>query len=345
MSPRRNRTRKSGKKSNVFYTSGPPNLPSKVDYATTLVNPFDPAAEGTKIHDANASNTFTYQVRALHVLSVNNNGTVATEIYPSLAYYIKGVGPLDATIDADGTTGAAAVFVSENIPEYTALVAAAYRYRIVSWGVRLISTSNALDASGSILIRELEESALGNSVDLTRLTDNYMTVPHTHDMDVTIIPNHIAEHYQEFKKSTTSYINEDSAAGLEHGWRAVGITGTGFKPSGTADTQVGVLQAEVVMNLEIIPEIDGIGSRMTSPAAPHSNETLELVHNTRSNLALVHKTPSLWSKVKAVAKKALTSVGEYALDRLTGGVSSYVSSLVQGRPRVAGPSVRLLTNG
>jgi hypothetical protein len=213
-----------------------------------------------------------------------------------------------------------------------------------------MSTTDALNAKGRVLIREMDSYqayASSPGQDVTLLTDNYANVPHTHDMDYTIIPNHVSDKYKQFQAWTTSYYDMNADAANDPPFRAVALTMTGFTGSGSVDTQVEALQAEIVYNIEVLPLVGSIGMRIATDPAPHSNATLEAVHNTRAALPLVHKTPSLWQRVKKLATGALSTVGNIALDRITGGLSSYMRSkgLPNLVPRIAGGGYPMLTNG
>jgi hypothetical protein len=185
---------------------------------------------------------------------------------------------------------------------------------------------NAHDAQGRILIRELDTDGAVNSVGILGLSDNTVNVPHTHDMDLTILPNHIGAEYKRFQDFDTTYTFMIGDAAIETPWRSIGISLVGFNGSGAADTHKAVLSAEIVYNIEVLPKIGSVGMRLATDPAPHSHVVLEATHNTRASTALVHHTPSLWSKIKSTAKKALITAGEFALGRITGGVSTYLQN-------------------
>jgi hypothetical protein len=339
------------KKRNNFVTrSARPTTLDYVDHVSGLVNPFSDSAKGTKIHDENAGKTFPYQVRIVQPLLINEHGAGYTEFYPSLHEYTAGVGPTSTNLSASGVLGTTASFSTPDIPDYSSLSGVGMRYRIVSWGVRIMSTTDALNAKGRVLIREMDSYqayASSPGQDVTLLTDNYANVPHTHDMDYTIIPNHVSDKYKQFQAWTTSYYDMNADAANDPPFRAVALTMTGFTGSGSVDTQVEALQAEIVYNIEVLPLVGSIGMRIATDPAPHSNATLEAVHNTRAALPLVHKTPSLWQRVKKLATGALSTVGNIALDRITGGLSSYMRNkgLPNLVPRIAGGGYPMLTNG
>jgi hypothetical protein len=342
--------KKSNGRRGIVYRSNPPQLLSAAsEHIADFVNPFSPSAKGTKIHDANAANTFTVQTKTLYQIGVNNAGSCCVDVYPTLEGQFRTVDPAVAFLNASGFLTNGATFSSSDASIATTLQNNSLRMRVVSWGIRLISLSSALDASGQLVIREIDEvnaKDYGLSKSMVSPTDNWISVPHTHDMDLTILPNHNGESYYNFRGPDWDWDQEDTLE-LDHAWRAINITGTGIKASGSDTTAVSTFQLEVVMNMECQPVFNTLGSIISSPAAPHHVEKLAAINNTRTKLALVHKTPSLWSKVKATAKNVLSTVGHYALDRLTGGVSSAVENFVsRQRPTMIGGSYPLLlTNG
>jgi hypothetical protein len=336
---------------NTFVTKSARRVaPEYVDHVAGLVNPFADSAKGSKIHDENSGKTFPFQVRAITPILVNEHGAGYTEFYPSLHEYVSGIGPTATNMSASGILGTSASFSLEDVPDYTSLTQVGMRYRIVSWGVRLISTTDALSAKGRVLIREMDSYqayASSPGQDVTVLTDNYANVPHTHDMDFTIIPNHVSDKYKQFQAFATSYYDMNSDTANDPPFRAVALTLTGFTAAGSG-AQIEALQAEVVYNIEVLPLVATIGMRLATDPAPHHNPTLEAVHNTRASAPLVNKTPSLWQRIKGIATKAINTAGNFALDRLTGGLSSYIRTkapMLTYIPNMSRGSVPLLTNG
>lgn len=310
----------------VFKSTRPKlDLPS---YVTTLVNPFDDSAKGTKIHDENASKTFTFQCRQFVDMEVNNVGMSYFQLYPNIHEFYNQVGMNDTDLPTTGIISGGSAFTTDDVAEFSDLTSSGVKYRIVSWGFRLVCLEEALNAKGRILVRELDADGAKNSVGTTGVSDNTVNIPITHDMDITVIPNHISTGYKDFMPLTSSYTDVANDAAQEHAWRTVGLTVIGATPSGTANTGAVRFSIEVVYNLELLPKIGSIGMRLSTPPAPHSNQVLEAVHNTRAVVPLVHKTPSLGQQIKKFATRALTSVADYALDRLTGGASHFLESRV-----------------
>jgi hypothetical protein len=317
--------------------------PKFVEHVASLVNPFAAAASGSKIHDENASKTFTFQSKQIIDIPINMHGVGYTEVSPTIKEYIRRIDGGDGSISGSGTIMGGTVAQEKfDVTDYDDLVAGAVRYRVVSWGVRLTAPYlNHDETKGTILIKELSETRILSSTSVTDLPDNYVNLPITKELDVTVIPNHIGESYKDFIGTGSTFQSLDSTT---LGWNGIGLLIMGA-PTGPSSTNRPCVQAEVVYNLEILPKITSITMRMATDPAPHDYGIMQSVHNTRAALPLAHKSTSLWSKVKSFATSALKSLGHYALDRVSGGLLSYV----EGRPelkRVTNAAGQLLlTNG
>jgi hypothetical protein len=345
----RNNRRNAKKEKFVFKSGVADQMPS---YVSAMVNPFDEKAVGTKIHDANASDTFCYQVRGYYNMQVNDVGSGYLEVRPNIYQAFRLVNgylaaaPTTPTVNGAGIVDAAAAggdITLFDVSGYTSLAALTDRYRIVSWGIRIINMEAALGSKGRIILRELSTTGGSAGDDTNEVVDSIVALPNTHNLDITVIPSHIGEQYQDFKDGNSSY--SDALAG----YKSIGISLIGFDEAAAATSETR-LNIEYVYNLEVIPLLATIGMRLSTGAAPHSHAVLEAVHNTRTQLSLVHPTPSLWSRVKAVASSALKSVGNYALDHITGGLSSIAQQALQNlaptRRAIAPARPRLtITNG
>jgi hypothetical protein len=305
-----------------------------VDHVAGLVNPFSEEARDKKIHDANASKTFTFRSVSTIKIPVNTAGDGYAQFNPTInsaLRALKGETSIVSGSGGDEIAGSPAFF-NNNVTEYSDLQSSGARYRIVSWGIRLLSTENALDAKGQMLIREMDHNAVAGTKTLT-YTDNYKTVPVTHNMDYSIIPNHIGEAYQSFIPMNTTYTSLLADNALEPGYKSVHITLSGLTPgtgSGNPPVFPTVITAEVVYNLEILPLLSSIGMRLATNPAPHSHDLLAAVHNTRTAAALVHKTPSLWSKIKNVASNVLRTGTNFLLNRYGGQAGAALTSMLAG---------------
>jgi hypothetical protein len=340
---------KSKQRRNTFvYKSEQPSS-ELVDHVSGLVNPFSDDAHTKKIHDANAAKTFTFKSVSTLQIPVNTSGAGYAQFNPTInsaLRCLKGETSIAAPGDViDGSPS----FYNNNVTSYSDLLTSGDRYRVVSWGIRLISLENALDAKGQMLIRELDHNAVAGTKVLT-YTDNYKTLPITHNMDYTIIPNHIGEAYQSFIPMDTAYTALTANDALEPGYKSIHITFTGMTPgTGDISTTPRVVTAEVVMNLEIIPKIASIGMRFATAPAPHSHGVLAAVHNTRAALPIVHKTSSLWGKIKNVASNVLRSGTSFLLNRYGGPVASALTGMLTNAGdstmrRLTSRSTPLITN-
>lgn len=319
------------RRNNFVYKSEQPSS-ELIGHVGGLVSPFAEESRSKKIHDANAAKTFTFKSVSTLQIPVNSDGSGYAQFNPTIKSALrclKGETAMDAgTGGITDQIASSPSFYDNNVTNYTDLTSTGARYRLVSWGIRLISLENALDAKGQMLIRELDLNAVAGTRTQT-FSDNYKTVPITHNMDYTIIPNHIGEAYQTFIPMTTTYTSLLVDPALEPGYKSIHVTFSGMTPgSGVVSTGGRVINAEVVMNLEILPQISTIGMRLATPPAPHSHAILSAVHNTRAALPLVHKTTSLWGKVKSVASNVLKSGANFLLNRYGGPVGSALTGML-----------------
>ena len=193
----KSKSRSKGK--GLVYRSQPAPI-ELVNHVSGLVNPFSDEARDKKIHDANASKTFTFRSVSTIKIPVNDVGDGYAQFNPTINSGLRALkGETSIVVNGD-EIDAGPAFFNNNVTEYTDLTSSGSRYRVVSWGIRLLSTENALDAKGQMLIREMDYNAVAGTSTLT-YTDNYKMVPITHDMDYSIIPNHIGEAYQSLFRS------------------------------------------------------------------------------------------------------------------------------------------------
>jgi hypothetical protein len=327
-----NKTKKT--KKSLIYKTPVPKL-NLVDHVAGLVNPFSDEAIGSKIHDSNGSRTFTFKSVSRFALTTGTAGVGYTEFYPALKEAVRtGVSPMviPSTLIIPGSP----TYNVHDVSEYTNFAASTSRYRIVSWGIRLTCPTTAFDTKGEILVRELEGVKYGASNDAGYYSTNYMRVPLTHDLDITIIPDHQGDAYMKFGEVQETYELNAADPARENPFKCVSVTVIGGIASVTA------LNAEVVFNLECIPVISSLAARQVTPAAPHSTHLLEAAHNTRSAVPIVHKTSSLWSKIKGFAKDALSTGAEMVLGKAGGMLSKYLMGKAQMLPALVGPRPQLL---
>lgn len=322
------------KKKALLYKTPVPKL-DLADHVVGLVNPFANEAIGSKIHDANGSRTFTFKSVTRVALGSGASGNSYSEFYPALKTAIRAADTamnIPATLIIPGSPS----YTLHDISEYTNFLASTSRYRIVSWGVRLTCPTTAFDTKGEVLVRELESVKYATSNNIGYYSTNYMRVPLTHDLDITIIPDHQGDAYMNFGEVQETYELNAADPARENPFKCVGVSVIG----GIASTTV--LNAEVVFNLECIPVISSLAARQVTPAAPHSHQLLEAAHNTRSAVPIVHKTQTLWQKIKGFAKSALTTGAEMVLGRAGGMLGNYLTHKAQMLPALTGPRPQLL---
>lgn len=333
------------KSKGLVYKDSPPTVQA-IEHVAGLVNPFSQQSRQQKIHDANSSKTFTFTSVTKVQIPTNAAGGGYAQFNPTLntvAKWLKG-DTLTNAGDGGNEINVSPDWGSSHITEYDDLVSSGARFRIVSWGIRLLSLENALDAKGQVLIREMDYNAVsGTEVDT--YTDNYMMVPVTHNMDLAIIPNHVGESYQTFIPMDVQYNTLLTNNAIDPGYKSIHISLFGLTAGNGTPTSPPHLTAEIVMNLEILPLISSIGMRLATPPAPHSHAIMEAVHNTRTATPLVAKHQSIWSKIKSVASNVLSTGAQYLLGRAGGVLANYVNRV--GTPyinRLTARATPLITN-
>jgi hypothetical protein len=327
----KNRKRAAGKRKLVYKAD-----PTSVAVVSQHLNPFDDAAKDVKIPDSNTANTFTYQVRERRTLSVNTAGAAYAEIYPSLnSIYNATVGNSNINPAADGTL-AADQGNWENITNYTNVIAAIDRYRVVSFGVRITNAQPALSAQGQVILREIDQRMSLNSVSGTApgvfgYTTVTEVVPVFTGMDYVSLPSHYGEAQYEFVPADTAWTTLDADIASQPGFKALSISVAGG-PTGTAQNPV--LFVEIVMNVECIPVTNSLQARLATRPADHNIHHLQAVNNARNSLPLVHKTTSLWGKIKTFAANALMDVGTRFLGKTGGQIVRTLENAVGLKPSV-----------
>jgi hypothetical protein len=332
------------KKQNFVYKTGGPKT-EIVDHVAGLVDPFHPSSKDKKIHDANGSKTFTFSSIGRFGIPTGASGNGYAEFYPALASnsaILQG----NTNIGSNGLIPASPNFTVSNLPEYTDLAATTARWRIVSWGLRITSLENALDAKGQIMIREVTEENQSQNDDVFAYTEEYTTLPITHNMDYVVIPNHLADSYTRFMPPGVPYATMLSDNALEPGYKAIGITIIGATAGDGTATSPSLINVEVVYNLELLPLVGTFGVRISTDPAPHDYTVIQAAHNTRASLPLVVKKPSLWQTVKGLASRALHTGAEMFLGKAGGMLSDYITGLGKKHlPMVKARTLPLLTNG
>jgi hypothetical protein len=314
-------------------------------HVSDLVNPFAEDAASKKIHDANSSKTFTYKSVSKFGISVSPTGMGYAEFLPTIQQAQRRV-KNNTEIGTNGVIPASPAIETNSVMGIADITSSADRYRIVSWGIRIQSNENALDAKGKMLIREIEDTHTSTNDNVLHYSDNYTEVPVTHNMDYVAISRHIGEDYQKFIPPTVNYTALVADQAIDPGYKGIGVTVMGCTPgSNDPNQEVMLFTVEVVYNLELLPKLNSIGMRLSSMPAPHDYATLQATHNVRAALPFVHHHRTLWDKVKTVASKVLSTGANYMLGRAAPIASALFNQYAnRSTKRIVGRALPLLTN-
>jgi hypothetical protein len=307
---RTSRNVSSRKQAIVFQGSQQPLL----KHVTGLIDPFSEDAHGVKINDSVASSTFTYQARTHHELATDSNGNAYMEVFPTLAQTLGFPGSLGANGLTAGTPTYADVF------KLTDLLVQADRFRVVSYGVSIQNAQAALSAKGRLLIRSLPEPQLAAGFNTREYSDVNTVLPMTADLNAIVVPPHNGETYLEFILPGQTP-DQLKAGNIQIPYRGVGITVS------SAPASVSVFNVEVVMNLELVPNITAISSRMATPPGLHSYEVLQAVHNARTSAPFA----GMKTRMKAALKSAAMQALKYGAQRMLGASPAGMVSYLTGK--------------
>jgi hypothetical protein len=260
---------------------------------------------------------------------INDGGNGYMEISPYLNQEVRMLTPAAFA----GTGGMSGVGVLGSSPgttiiqaaDRTVINAAAERYRLVSYGIRLTCTQSPLNAQGRVIIRTVDEGQIAASTDVATTSDQTYVCPLNHNLDLIVVPNFIANHqYHFFQDITYANAVSDSAEDVPTKLISVCVTGGTTGTNGTP-----VISVEIVKNWECLPDITSISRLISSPPGKDHYAVKQSVANARTDLRMVSKKDSFLSHVRDVAYGALRGLGNAAVGAagralhayLTGGAS------------------------
>lgn len=326
--------RRAGRRSALTVTKVPRTLSSLADHVTGQIDPFAPNAKGMKLYDSNSSASFTLESRAIYNLPVNNQGCGYAEVSPFLASEWITLLGVTADINAAATTGAVITTGTGNSAAYTALASQVARYRVVSYGIRVYCTQAPLNRQGRVLIRELPSSQmLINTSEISMAEENYFGSL-ADGLDIQVTPGAVGDQQYDYIPLTMDYATSLANVADTPPFKLIGITLYGCATSGNNNA---IVTVEVVKQLEILPEVTSILRFGVTDAAPHSNQMMESINNTRGAIPLAHNTKTWRSKLRQFAASSLSALGEagmraagLALSRYLGGPATLLQ-LTNGR--------------
>jgi hypothetical protein len=220
-----------------------------------LSDPFSDAAKGCKIPDDDSSKSFTLQIRDIAGISSDSNGRGAMTVRPNLTYAF--MGPNAASAANMSATAIVTYDTPVAITDLSAVTAAADQYRIVSWGIRVYSQLAPTAQSGQFRIITTPELPANGFVYNSSFFEEIKVYPTTED-SVHWISKPLGNGWKEYK-SLSSVMD----------WEYVTVVATGL-PASTTDC----FTIELVLNLEMQPNLGSISGAMSTDAAKHKPHVL-----------------------------------------------------------------------
>lgn len=297
-----------------------------IGHVSNQINAFSDQACGKKLHDANQSNSFTLTSRSRHTMSVNDEGSGYLEVNPYLTAEIKQYTPgaTGATgMSTSGVLGSGITTASFDANDLSVISPVAKRFRIVSYGIKVVCLQAPLDAQGILMIREITETQLGNDNDVMKYAEVSHTTAINHNLELAIIPNANGDRQYEYSIMTQAYNSAIGGDGTMPPFKVIALSIIGAK-GGTIGLPV--LSVEIIKHLELLPEVDGAFRLVTTPAAVDHYGVRQAISNTRRELPVVNEHKGLMSKVKALATRALHGLGNAAVGAAGRLLASYIGA-------------------
>lgn len=216
-----------------------------LDHTVALSDPFSDQARGAKIPDEDSTKSFAVQIRDIAGIDSDANGRAAMVIRPGTASSVDTGNVITAT---EVTSWNGSVSLSDN----TALAAAGNQYRIVSWGVRIYSQLAPTNQSGQFRVITMPEDHVSPFNYNTSFFEEIKVYPTTED-SVHWISKPIGVTWKE-------YVD----VGNHCPWERVVIVAEGLPA-----IQPNCFTVEIVMNLEIQPQLGSITGAIANDAAEH----------------------------------------------------------------------------
>lgn len=326
--------RKGARRSALTVTRVPRTVGTLADHVTGQIDPFSPNAKGMKLFDANQTASFTLESRALYNMPINNQGCGYAEVSPFLADEWLTLLGAAADIAASATTGAVITTGTGVSGAYTALSTQVARYRIVSYAIRVYCTQAPLNRQGRVLIRELPATQmLINTSEISMAEENYFGSL-ADGLDIQVTPGAVGDQQYDYIPLTMDYATSLANVADTPPFKKIGITIYGGV---TTSNNNAIVTVEVIKQLEILPEVTSILRFGVTDAAPHSNQMMETINNTRASIPLVHNTKTWRARLRQFATSSLSALGDagmraagLALTRYLGGPATLLQ-LTNGR--------------
>jgi len=287
-----------------------------------MVNPFCAEAKGARLPDDDSSNSVGFQIREVITAATNAQGMANKVIKPnptfSFGSYPGGVGDTGFDFSNGGAfSGYTAV------ADATSLQSNFSAYRLVSWGVKIMSTGPALTKSGVIRVITSSEKNFEDGV-----TKNYNGSLFESVVDFPADTEPIYWIAKPIGVAAREYVGAPGSTA------SCSFNSVIILMNGTASV-TNALTFEIIYNIEAIVDLKNALSIVARPSEPHRPLAIQAAHHIHSTQPHTHKESSVMSTLKNgaisvlsyLANRTVPLLGDMAvgaLRRLAGGSTAMV---------------------
>jgi len=296
-----------------------------------MLDPFCEHARGAKVTDGSSVNSFTFTSYTLATMSSGPHGHALLEYMPNIRQF-RNLATLDAAgaVDASGSTN--------SINNYTELLAQAQQYRIVSWGVHIVCTGNALNSQGLLRIETVNRNCVVGDT-ITTFCPDAQIYPIKPGSEIHWVSKPIGNaDANEFRRVDDVAIG----SGAEYEWTGVRVWATGAP----ADTMLCTL--EIVYHLELTPLVGTLLATTATPAAPNNPVALGAARTAAAGVpSSLQSSTGLFNRfMREHARKALIMGAQYGASALGSALGSPIMGRLAGAAfgSITGPQQMRLTN-
>jgi hypothetical protein len=298
-------------------------LKNHLRYTHAIVNPFSADARGVKLPDDDSARSVGIQLKWAVSANSTSGGFVGVAFKPDLsAMRVKA-----STLDADEVSTWQS---SDTSPDYTSLSTTFSKYRIISWGIRIIPLVAPTDQSGYIRVITSHQDPSGSTP--------YPTAGGFHDEvhDYPVANSDVHWVSKPVGNTFKNYIDIGDTAS----WQYVTVVGAGWPASYTSAVRI-----EVVYNVEAQMEFGQITGALSTRAANHQPRIMAAVDHTRNMIAnsVSTSTENFTKGIWDTAKRGIVSAGEsFGLNLMGKALTSLIAPELTVGEEVAsllGPAV------
>jgi hypothetical protein len=293
---KRKNKRKRTKRRGNFRKMGsmPQSSNSLNEKVCSQLDAFCPAACGAKVYDTNSSRSLTFQARQTVSIQLDTNG-YACYYFTSNPNYISNKATITSNLVASWAGGQGTQFAST-------LTTTIGKWRVVSWGIHVMSVQSYNNAQGMYIISDVTENAgASTGQDPNSFTNGQGT---------TVVPVPGAEFFWTGKPlgmPATEYVEAYNTA-VYNNYTQCLLTVVGGSTGATPN----VALADVCINYEWIPSNVSGGTtynQLTSAAAPNIPAVMDSRANAAATLPIV------------VPSKGIIEYGNEVMNKVEGAIN------------------------